>query len=144
MMKHKAMGFTLIEVMIAVVVIGILAAIAYPSYIEQVRKSRRADATTALLTAAQTLERFYTENNTYATATAAAAGGTIPNWAPADRPAAQATYIISLPAADLTANSFRIVATRTGVQASDTNCGDYSLTNTGLKDVTPGTVARCW
>lgn len=142
-MNFKTKGFTLIELMIAVVVIGILAAIAYPSYIEQVRKSRRADATTALLTAAQTLERFYTENNTYATATAAA-GGTIPNWAPADRPAAQATYTISLPAAQLTANSYTIVATPTGVQASDPNCGVYTLTHTGVKNVTPGTIARCW
>lgn len=58
-------GFTLIELMIAVAVIGILAAIAYPSYQDSIRKSRRADAKATLLQAAQWMERFYTENNRY-------------------------------------------------------------------------------
>lgn len=57
-------GFTLIELMIAVAVVGILAAIAYPSYQDSVRKSRRADAKSALLDAAH--ERtVFTENNQY-------------------------------------------------------------------------------
>jgi prepilin-type N-terminal cleavage/methylation domain-containing protein len=52
-------GFTLIELMIAVVVIAILAAIAYPSYQDSVRKSRRADAKSALMEHAQFMERTY-------------------------------------------------------------------------------------
>lgn len=141
-MSFRVKGFTLIEVMIAVVVIGILAAIAYPSFTEQMRKARRADAKTALLTAAQTLERFYTENNTYVGATAGGAGSTIPNWAPTDRPFANRTYDVAISA--LTANTFTVQATRAGVQVSDLNCGDYTLTNTGMKGVTAGTVANCW
>lgn len=62
--QHSS-GFTLIELMIAVAVVGILAAIAYPSYQDSVRKARRADAKSALLDAAQRQERFYTENNQY-------------------------------------------------------------------------------
>ena len=58
--KHQ--GFTLIELMIVVAVIGILASIAYPSYREYVAKSRRAEAKTVLLSAQQWMERFYTEN----------------------------------------------------------------------------------
>lgn len=61
----RAKGFTLIEVMIAVVVIGLLAAVAYPSYQDAIRKSRRADAKAALSELTQFMERIYTENNTY-------------------------------------------------------------------------------
>ncbi len=61
--KHK--GFTLIELMIAAAIIAIIAAIAYPSYQDSVRKSRRVDAKAALLNAAQVLERCYTEKSTY-------------------------------------------------------------------------------
>lgn len=143
-MKNRLRGFTLIEVMITVAIIGILAAIAYPSYIEQVRKSRRADAKAALVTAAQTMERFYTENNSYAAATAGdAVGSTITDHAPTDRPHADRTYDIALNPAP-TATGFTITATRTGSQAGDTICGDYALTNTGVKSVTVGSVANCW
>ncbi len=62
-MNHR--GFTLIELMIVVAVVGILAAIAYPSYQEQVRKSRRADGAAVLMQNAQFLERFFTENGRY-------------------------------------------------------------------------------
>ena len=62
----KARGFTLIELMIVVAVVAIIAAIAFPSYQNQVQKTRRADAHTALLGAAQTLERCFTRYNSYA------------------------------------------------------------------------------
>ena len=58
-------GFTLIEVMIVVALIGILAAIAYPSFIDSVRKSRRGDAQQGLMEAAQKLETFYARRATY-------------------------------------------------------------------------------
>lgn len=58
-------GFTLIELMIAVAIVGILAGIAYPSYQDSVRESRRADAKGALLGFANAMERHFTENNTY-------------------------------------------------------------------------------
>ena len=58
-------GFTLIELMIAVAIVGILAGIAYPSYQDSVRKSRRADAKGALLGFANAMERYFTENNSY-------------------------------------------------------------------------------
>jgi prepilin-type N-terminal cleavage/methylation domain-containing protein len=58
-------GFTLIELMIVVAIIGILASIAYPSYQESILKSRRADAKGALLGFANAMERHFTETNSY-------------------------------------------------------------------------------
>lgn len=143
-MKNRIFGFTLIELMIAVAVIGILAAIAYPSYVEQVRKSRRADAKAALLSAAQIMERRYTETNSYiGAAPGDVAGSPFPDHAPFDRAHAQRTYDIALNPAP-TANTFTITATRAGAQIGDPNCGDYTLTSTGVKGVTVGTVANCW
>lgn len=58
-------GFTLVELMIAVAIVGILAAIAVPSYQDSVRKSRRVDAQGALMNFANGMERFYTESGSY-------------------------------------------------------------------------------
>src|ERR1700709_710648 len=71
-MKNKAHprgrpgGFTLIEIMIAVAIIGILVAVALPSYTSYVQRARRADARTQLLLAAQYMQRFYAANDQYA------------------------------------------------------------------------------
>lgn len=67
-------GFTLIELMIVVAVIGILAAIAYPAYTDAVRKGKRAQARTALLEVVQQQERYMTQSNTYLDFTTTSAG----------------------------------------------------------------------
>jgi type IV pilus assembly protein PilE len=65
----RSRGFTLLELMIACAIVAILAAIAYPSYVNSVQKSRRSEATAALLGVASQMERYNTEKGTYATAT---------------------------------------------------------------------------
>lgn len=61
----KNTGFTLIELMITVAIVGILASVALPSYQDSVKKSRRADAEGALVNFANAMERHFTETNTY-------------------------------------------------------------------------------
>ena len=65
-MKHRQRGMSLIELMIVVVIVGILAAIAIPSYRAYVIRANRADAKVALLSTAQNLERCYTNSTPYA------------------------------------------------------------------------------
>ena len=144
-MKRRQ-GFTLIELMIVVAVVAILAAIAYPSYQDSVRKSRRADARSVLLQAAQWMERFYTQNHSYA-------GGALPaglTQAPVE--GGPKYYNISLTncagAATVTANTFtlRAVPIAGSAQAND-RCGALTLTNTGVRGVcvaAPPTVDECW
>ena len=104
-------GFTLIEVLIVVAIIGILAAIAYPSYGEHVKKTRRADGHLALLEQRQAFERCRATRYTYA------------NCALTTTRSPEGFYTLSLsndPAP--TASTFRIVATATGAQANDKGC----------------------
>ena len=142
-------GFPLIELMITVAVVGILAAIAYPSYQEQVRKSRRADAKSVLLQAAQWMERYYTENNRYdqnsaGTAVSTSFSTTGLTKSPVD--GAAKYYDISLAA--VARNTFTLNAAPTsGTDQTKDKCQTLTLTSTGVKDVTGGatlTKEDCW
>lgn len=137
---QRSSGFTLIELMIAVAIVGILAAIAYPSYQEQVRKGRRADAMAQLVTLAQAYERYYTSNNTYVGFFASV---------PADQKNSPtqgtAYYVITAPIEART--GFTLTATRqaAGNQNLD-RCGDLSLTHAGTKSIANATATQneCW
>lgn len=139
--RTTATGFTLIEVMIVVAILGILAAIAYPSYQRYVQKSRRTDAKTALLDLATREERFFTMNNTYAgTAVNLGYGGTFPI---SVLTSGTAFYQLTVTASSATA--FTATATPIGAQAGDALCGTYTVDQLGTQGNSgTGTAADCW
>jgi type IV pilus assembly protein PilE len=151
---RSARGFTLIELMIAVAIVGILAAIAYPSYLGSVRKAHRSDAKTALLDLAQREERYMSTSNAYTTDAVALgynAGSTVTVAAPMNVVQASTTYYtmkVELIAANPTATpptpaGFLATATAVGTQVKDTACPSYTLANTGVQGP-PSTATACW
>ena len=138
-MKYStnAKGFTLIEVMIVVAIVGILSAIALPSYQQYIIRAKRADAKTVLLSGAQWLERYRSSNFKYppddtsfpANLQLSPASGT-------------KMYDITLVTSD---TNFTLTATPTSTW-TDAVCGNLTLTNLGVKgqSVVSGDVATCW
>lgn len=118
-------GFTLIELMIVVVIVGILSAVAYPSYQEYVRRGHRAEARAGLLQAQQWLERAATATGAYPTASLP----TALTWSTDS----SKRYTIAL-AASNTTTSYTLTATPKSAttQAGD-KCGTYSLSSSGLR-----------
>lgn len=128
---RRTSGFSLIELMIVVAVIGVLASIAWPSYNNSVRKTRRVAAETCLLAVAQQAERHYTTSLKYTDFVA--------NTGICDQKALD-FYAIAAPSANLTAKGFLITATPQGAQVSD-SCGTLSVNQAGTKSPT---TAGCW
>jgi len=140
-------GFTLIELMITVAILAIVAAIAYPAYTSQVRKTQRADAKAALMRTAQVLERCYTEFNAYNDSNCPAVDNT-DNTKLATAYTTTENGYYTLSATTLTATAFTLQATRNanGPQKND-KCGDFTFNHigaTGVVNATGVTAADCW
>lgn len=123
-------GFTLMELMIAVAIVGILSAIAYPAYQEYLYKTRRSDGQAALMNLSTYMEHYYTENNTYASATLSALGLT--------NTSQQGYYTVAITSSSATA--YTLTATPVSPQTGDTTCPTLTLTNTNVK----GPSLTCW
>lgn len=134
MTSYRMHGFTLIELVVVVAIIGILAAIAMPSYRESVLRANRTDAKNALVDLGARQERFRFTNNAYATSLGQLNSSST---------SAEGKYTLTLNA---TATSFRLTATPTTSQADD-RCGVLTLDNTGAKGTTNShglTAQECW
>jgi type IV pilus assembly protein PilE len=137
--NSNASGFTLIELMIAVAIVGIIAAIAMPAYQNYVMQSNRAVAKSILYENAQFMEQFYTENNRYDQDV----GGNAVAIPVTQSPRTGAVqYNITLQAVANATFTLQAVPDAGGSMAGDT-CGTLTLTNTGLQGA-GGNVAECW
>ena len=137
-------GFTLIELMIVLAIIAIVAAFAYPSYQNSVRKSRRADARAVLLQAAQFMERFYTENFRYDQNRSGTAVALPANLQQSPSDGGTAYYAIGLDTTTPVAG-FTLSADPAGTPQASDSCGILTLTNTGVKGQAAGqTIDDCW
>ncbi|RJG03969.1 type IV pilin protein [Noviherbaspirillum sedimenti] len=142
MQRATSQGFTLIELMITVAVIGILAAVAYPSYTQYVQRSNRAAVKAILLEDAQFLERNFTTANRYdrTSADVEITSATLPKRQSPESGAAK--YNITVEMGTAPAQTFTLSATPTGSMTSDA-CGTYTLSYTGVQG-SGGSVAECW
>lgn len=139
-------GFSLIELMITVAIVGILAGIAYPSYQNYVLRTGRADGQAKLMEIMQAQERFYSQNQTYTTNLGAGglAYGVAAN---AAVPSNEGRYTVTAGACtgSTIAQCVELTAARAGAQANDTTCGSLTVDSRGTKGVvSPGTAATCW
>ena len=147
-------GLTLIELVVTLAIIAILASIAYPSYLDQVRKSRRAVAKSALLDIANREEQYFFSNRSYGVMTTL--GYSDPAYFGKDNSpssAANAVYAVTATAVNTssgvcgTAPCFQLQATAKNDQAKDTACYTFALTSSNAKtsaDDTGTATSDCW
>jgi len=146
MMRSRERGVTLLELMAVVVIIGILASIAIPSYRTYLLRTQRTDATAALLRTAAAQEKFYLQNNRYATNDelddAPPAGLGIPA-------TEHGYYTVTLASVD---NTLDFTATATaksdGAQAKDSQCVTFTINQTGTRTAldksNADSTGNCW
>lgn len=133
-------GFTLIEIMIVVALIGILASIALTSYQSNARKTRRYAAQSCLMEQAQYMERYYTSTNNPMTYT----GAVLPS--ANCRTNLASYYTFSLPAAANSSQAFSVQAAAIGAQTGDTDCRTLALNQAALQSSSSATgpSTGCW
>lgn len=145
--QNKNAGFTLVELLIALAIMGILTMVAYPSYQNSIKKTRRSDGIAAALAIQVAQEKFRANCPFYAqsmgssnTCGTTAALSTVK----ADTASAEGYYTLSIVASSATGNSYTISADPTGEQATDTTCDPMTITfNSSNPNGLKGP-ADCW
>jgi type IV pilus assembly protein PilE len=134
-MRNGEQGFTLIELMVAVAIVGLLAALAYPTFMDSVRKARRTDAKAELMNTAHDLERCFTQFMAYDSASCSVVGEISGG---NKRTSEEGFYEV---VGTLNATTYALVATAPvgGAQASDPTCATLNLNSQNAK-----TPAACW
>ena len=133
----RSRGVTLVELMIAVAVVAILAAVGYPSYMEHVKSTRRGEAKATLLELGQFMERKFSADGCYKCGSETV---TLP-FTQAPKDGGSAYYNLSLASTPaVSATTFTLQAVPTGVMSGD-SCGTYTLDQTGTHSPTSAT---CW
>ena len=144
-------GFTLVELMVVLAIVMTIAAIAMPSYTENINRSKRAEAKAQLLEAAQYMQRFYSQNDSYAQNRAGTAV-TVPDAlvrVPRSAASGSQNYTIGFATPAPTVATFILQATpRAGGSMAGDKCGTFTLTQAGQRGVAgnaAGTTAdSCW
>ena len=142
-MKAKQTGFTLIELMITVAIIGILSSVGYPSYQRHIQKAKRSEAQAALVSMATAMEQWRVENNNDYSGVTVGTGATsiFSDQVPTD--GGTKTYTLSI--STLAAGNYTLKAVPVAPQDTD-ECGELTLDSTGIKGakgISPDT-AGCW
>lgn len=142
MPRIKPQGFTLLELLIVVAIMGVLASIALPAYQNSALRAGRAEGKSELLQVASDQERYFSNFNTYVDD---ATPLNTPVVADRDRTTQNGLYTISVAACGggALANCFLATATAAGDQTGDA-CTTITITNTGVRGATGDTVAECW
>ena len=163
--RNTLSGFTLVELLIVVTLVGILAAVALPSYRNHVLRTHRTVAKTALVDLASRQESFYVDRKAYSSAlsdfglqtyvsrdnsTSASSSSesvykiSIASLSLSACPAPSATVTAITSTEALSGVGYTLVAQPVGSQTSDSSCGSICLRSTGVKLSSAGTAATCW
>lgn len=146
MTRQQMRGVTLMELLTVVVIVGILAAIAVPSYRSYLLRAQRSDATAALLRLHAAQEKFYLQNNRYAQAAELAAAPPAGlGFAGTEHGYYQVAIASNNPAVDFTATATPVAG---GAQASDSDCTQFQINEQGrrnaLNKANAVNTERCW
>ncbi|MCJ1883669.1 prepilin-type N-terminal cleavage/methylation domain-containing protein [Pseudomonas sp. LA21] len=143
MRRSREAGVTLVELMLAVAIAAILAAIAYPNYRQYVLRANRTEGQALLLDAAVRQERYFAQNNSYIVATAELARLGLPRVTVKGAESTGGKYLLTVERG-AEEGGYWLTVTPQGTQAQDLRCGALSLNAQGEQHSAAGDAAECW